>query len=141
MKTSSHFFTLEELGVAGNLWVDFTIHFTALPAEPMVKYFLDGTGSPGFPASAELDRIECNLMGSDFGFRFSTNARKLDYTVTRNYTVTRSEKPEWFELLDRIIQNHIERVWTRDHYEHECLESLLGEELRVFGKSWYESEG
>tara|TARA_B100000749_G_C18450038_1_gene475945 strand:+ start:17565 stop:17912 length:348 start_codon:yes stop_codon:yes gene_type:complete len=96
--------TREELGRAGQIWVDFTLHFDAHPGEKMVMYYRDGSGYPGSPPTIELTEVEVTAMGRE------------------DDTEIRPGHPEWFELLDRIVRTAVQDEW--DSYLEDCVEQM-----------------
>lgn len=79
---------LEELGKNLGIALEVEIDFDVTPAEPQVRYFADGSGDPGCPASFEI-----------------TNVRVLQYS-NDSIVVKRSERPDWFAFLDDVAFNY-----------------------------------
>lgn len=99
--------TIEELGKSF-CWVDLDIEATVYPGEPMVRYYPDGSGYPGSPPEVEITGVYVTAFGS------------ADWAIG----VRREERPDWFELLDRIMLDH---VLNRDElYTEEIMEYLDG---------------
>ncbi len=101
--TLTESFTFEELGKSG-VWVDAELDFDFEPGEPMVRYYPDGSGYPGSPAS-------CTYIGCRV-----TAAGGADWELKR------SQRPDYFEALDRIIHNYI-LTHKLDDVETSALES------------------
>jgi hypothetical protein len=69
------------------------------PAEPMVRYYKDGSGYPGCPAEVEFDDIWVSDVTGDFG------------------TIDRVGRDDWFKILDDIAQDYLE------YFEAKVMES------------------
>ena len=83
--------TINDLGVAYNSNLEVNVEFDLNAAEPMVRYYPDGSGYPGCPASCEINEV--------FVTKYWSN----------NTEIFRNEKPEWFEILDKIAAAYIEK--------------------------------
>ena len=100
--------TLEEVGRSS---LEVEIDYKAYPAEPMVRYYPDGSGYPGCPAHAELQAV-----------------RVLRWDVEDN---ERPRDSHWlWNDLDRIAFAVVEDEWQT--FEALCLEdhAALEEEMR-----------
>jgi hypothetical protein len=86
--------------------VDFDVDGTAYPGEPMVMYYSDGSGYPGSPPEFEIHSVEVTEAWGE------------------NWSFKRHERPDWFKLLDKIIEA---RLLDDSDYEYECLERLSDE--------------
>ena len=82
--------TLEELGRGKSVQLEVDLEVECLPGEPMVRYDADGSGYPGCDAEANI-----------------TGCRVTEITGD-TYRFERSERPEYFDLLDVIAQRHAE---------------------------------
>lgn len=89
-----------------NIYFDTTIELEAMtieaqvvawyePGEPMVRYYPDGSGYPGSPPEMTIERIEA-------------------YRITgETYDYQRSDNPDWFDLLDDILNGMIDALQDR----------------------------
>jgi hypothetical protein len=88
--------TLEELGKSAAVDVEVEIELDVLLGEPMVRYYPDGSGYPGHPTAVEI--VACDvteITGAGYSFR-------------------RSERPEYFELLDEVILRIVQETLDAD---------------------------
>lgn len=91
--------TLEDLiGRGTGPAIEVDIDAIVIPGEPAVMYDRNGTGYPGSPPEAEFDAATATeIVGYMLG--------------GMSYQWKRSQRADWFELLDRIIARHIENHW------------------------------
>ena len=95
---------LEELGSNCQVDVEVEIEFDYSPAEPMVRYYSDGSGYPGCDEYFDV-----------------TNVTALSFKTFDNFVV-RDEKLDWFERLDHILLNfcseneYIKERILNEHY-------------------------
>ena len=86
------------------------IKANCVPAEPMVRYYRDGSGYPGSPAYAELVSVHV-----------------LKFHCSDRTSVERSVKNnDWFECLDSIARNYVINNFD-SLYEPDLLELAYGE--------------
>lgn len=85
--------TIEELGRNLDSNLECEVSYDYIEAEPMVKYYPDGSGYPGCDAQCLLCEVEVLEYWSD------------------THKFIRKDRPDWFELLDKIAANHIENNW------------------------------
>lgn len=95
--------TIEELGKSCS-WVDLDIEAIVYPGEPMVRYYPDGSGYPGSPPEVEIVAVTVTAYGS------------ADWETG----IGRVHRPDWFELLDRIVFDYV--MEHEDRYRDEILE-------------------
>jgi hypothetical protein len=105
--------TLEELGRGGSVQLEVDLEVEYLPGEKMVRYYADGSGYPGSDAEAEI--VGC---------------RVLEITGD-TYRFERSERPEYFAILDEIAHRHAVRTLNIDDVLEEV--SATSAELLAFG--------
>jgi len=103
MSQYTHYLTLE----LGHSSLEVEVEFDYQPGEPMVMYYLDGSGYPGSPATAELIGV-C----------------VTDWTVADDER-ERDQSPIWSDL-DVLAEAHLDAGW--DRYGNDCLESITEEE-------------
>lgn len=82
--------TIENLGLS-ECWVDIDVKVSITPGEPAVMYYSDMSGHPGTADEVEFVSLEVTA----FGRRGSLDC------------VLRYESPEWFELLDKIVEKRV----------------------------------
>lgn len=93
MTITTHYITLEELGIADNKTVEAEVTAECYEAEPMVRYDRNGTGHPGCPPHADLLEVKA--------LKFEMEGQ----------TVLRGQKADddWkFDLLDEMLWNLID---------------------------------
>lgn len=79
------FETLVNVGKS-ELDVEVLVKADCLPAEPMVRYYKDGSGYPGCPASVEITSLTAFSVTGEFG------------KVLRN-----QKNEDWFQVLDSFL--------------------------------------
>jgi hypothetical protein len=82
--------TIEDLGLS-ECWVDIDVELSVTPGDPAVMYYSDMSGYPGTADEVEFVKLEVTA----FGHRGTLDG------------VVRSERPEWFEVLDRIVEKRV----------------------------------
>ena len=92
--------TLEEIGQG---YLEIEIAFEALPGEPMVMYYRDGSGYPGSSPSADLLGVHVVRWGVAYEER-----ERDDHWI--------------WDVLDEIAHGIVDNRWN--HYEPQCLEDL-----------------
>lgn len=94
--------TFEELGRGCAVHLEADLELDLTEGEPMVRYYPDGSGYPGSPPTCELSSVTVTEVWGD------------------TYHYHRADRPEWFELLDRVMANRLESHW--DDYGDRYLE-------------------
>jgi hypothetical protein len=94
--------------------VEFTVLGTYYPPEPMVRYYSDGSGYPGSPAEFEITDVEVTRAWGD------------------TWNLERRDRPDWFKLLDKIIESKISEV---RYLENEDIDDYDFEE-RLGDEEW-----
>ena len=84
---------IDELG--GRLFATVLIDYNAHPSEAMVRYYPDGSGYPGSPASIEDVIVTVTSLSG------------------ANWDKTREELGDWASIADEIAQAHIEAELDR----------------------------
>lgn len=92
----------------GAMELEIVITAHCYPAEPMVRYYRDGSGYPGAPAFAEIVSVEVLWALGDFGSR------------------QRTEGNEWFKDLDRLAGDEVEA--HSEAYCNAILENIIDED-------------
>ena len=98
---------IEELGVYYNSDLSVAVEFEGTEYEPAVYYLPNGDpGYPEVPASFDLIGLRVESYTSMYPRR----------------TIKRSERPDWFEVLDKIATKYVE-----DHIDDYCEELTYSE--------------
>lgn len=89
----------------GNMTIHATVFFDYYPGEPEVRYYPDGSGYPGSPAECEYTGVLVDAVTGD------------------NYAIQGSEKTDWFQLLDWIVDDIIQenKHGLRDRLEEDAI--------------------
>lgn len=82
--------TIENLGLS-ECWVDIDVELSVTPGDPVVMYDSDMSGHPGTADEVEFVKLRVTA----FGHRDSLDC------------IRRSERPEWFEKLDELVEERV----------------------------------
>jgi len=100
---------LEEAGKGEQVYVEFECYGEFDPGESMVRYYSDGSGYPGCPPSVEYHGCYATRITGE------------------NYDYKRRDRLDWFELLDKIVDNLV--MADLDHFECWMLENFCEMEV------------
>jgi hypothetical protein len=93
--------TIEDL-VEG-VGLDVEIEYKTYPGEPMVRYYPDGSGYPGSPPYAEIQRVRVLAV------------------VTENFEAVRNQKPSpYWKLFDVLAEDYV--FQRQGDYEEEIMD-------------------
>lgn len=101
MRTEETYATIE----LGAMELELIITSHCYPAEPMVRYYNDGSGYPGAPAFAEIISVEVTRAYGEFG------------AVNRN---------DWFVDLDRLATDYVDA--NSEEFTNMVLENIVDED-------------